>query len=579
MHTLNLGILAHVDAGKTTLTERLLYAAGAIDALGSVDEGTTQTDSLTLERQRGITIRAAVVAFTVGDLTVNIIDTPGHPDFIAEVERSLAVLDGAVLVLSAVEGVQSQTIVLMRALQRLRVPTVLFVNKIDRVGADPDRVIEAVHMRLTRDAFVVEEFDSDLTADLIAETAAGRAHPTCFGSAATGAGVDELIDAITTYLPVACAEADAPASGLVFKVERATAGEKVAYVRMFDGSVRVRERLHFEDGRDATITGVKVFEHGAAIDRPVVGAGQIAKLAGLRSVRTGDAIGSPPRRATQVFAPPMFEVAVVAHDVAQTAAMHAALVQLAEQDPMIGLRQDGERNETFVSLYGEVQQEVIQQTLGAELGIEIGFRDLTTICIERLRGAGHACERMGQPTNPYVATVGVCVEPAEPGAGVSLTLDVELVTIPLYIYKTVDAFRESMLDYVAAGPRGPSGWALPDFTVTVFECGYSSPTSNARDFRKLTEVVLAAAIRDAGTIVCEPVQRFRIDAPESSLAGLLRALARLRATPEQPTIEGEWLTLQGEITADAVPSLRRQLHGLTHGEGVLDVEFSRYAPR
>ena len=362
-------------------------------------------------------------------------------------------------------------------------------------------------------------------------------------------------------------------------MERAAAGEKVAYVRMFDGSVRVRERLHFEDGRDATITGVKVFEHGAAIDRPIVGAGQIAQLAGLRSVRTGDAIGSPPRRATQVFAPPMFEVAVVAHDVAQTAAMHAALVQLAEQDPMIGLRQDRERNETFVSLYGEVQQEVIQQTLGAELGIEVGFRDLTTICIERLRGAGRACERMGQPTNPYVATVGLCVEPTEPGAGISLTLDVELVTIPLYIYKTVDAFRESMLDYVSAGPRGPSGWALPDFTVTVFECGYSSPTSNARDFRKLTEVVLAAAVRDAGTIVCEPVQRFRIDAPESSLAGLLRALARLRATPEQPTIDGEWLTLQGEITADAVPSLRRQLHGLTHGEGVLDVEFSRYAPR
>ena len=111
---------------------------------------------------------------------------------------------------------------------------------------------------------------------------------------------------------------------------------------MFEGSLRVRERLHFDDGRDATITGLKVFEHGAAIDRPVVGAGQIAKLAGLRSVRTGDAIGSPPRRATQVFAPPMFEVAVVARDAAQTAALHAALVQLAEQDPMIGLRQDRE---------------------------------------------------------------------------------------------------------------------------------------------------------------------------------------------------------------------------------------------
>jgi ribosomal protection tetracycline resistance protein len=146
--TLNLGILAHVDAGKTTLTERLLYAAGVIDAVGSVDHGTTQTDSLELERQRGITIKSAVASFAIGDVTVNLIDTPGHPDFIAEVERVLSVLDGAVLVISAVEGVQPQTVLLMRALARLRVPTLLFVNKIDRTGAGYERVLESIRARL-----------------------------------------------------------------------------------------------------------------------------------------------------------------------------------------------------------------------------------------------------------------------------------------------------------------------------------------------------------------------------------------------------------------------------------------------
>ena len=147
--TLNLGILAHVDAGKTTLTERLLYAAGVIDELGSVDKGTTQTDSLALEQQRGITIKSAVVSFAIDDVTVNLIDTPGHPDFIAEVERVLSVLDGAVLVVSAVEGVQTQTRVLMRALKRLRIPTLVFVNKLDRVGADPERVLDEITERLT----------------------------------------------------------------------------------------------------------------------------------------------------------------------------------------------------------------------------------------------------------------------------------------------------------------------------------------------------------------------------------------------------------------------------------------------
>src|SRR5438309_9202992 len=147
--TLNLGILAHVDAGKTTLTERLLYAAGVIDVPGRVDDGSTQTDSLALERRRGITIKSAVVSFAIDDVTVNLIDTPGHPDFIAEVERVLSVLDGAVLVLSAVEGVQPQTRILMRALQRLRIPTLMFVNKIDRPGAGEERVVQAISEFLT----------------------------------------------------------------------------------------------------------------------------------------------------------------------------------------------------------------------------------------------------------------------------------------------------------------------------------------------------------------------------------------------------------------------------------------------
>ena len=257
MRTLNLGILAHVDAGKTTLSERLLYTTGAIDRIGSVDAGTTQTDSLELERERGITIRSAVASFLVGDLAVNLVDTPGHPDFIAEVERVLAVLDGAVLVVSAVEGVQPQTPLLFRALQRLRVPTLIFVNKIDRAGADDRRVVDAMRRRLSpaviametvhdpgSRAATVEPFGLDdethrlalsevlaehdeailrayvgdgtslsgprLREQLAVQTRRGLVHPVFFGSAAHGIGVDELLAGVTELLGGANGDPDAP---------------------------------------------------------------------------------------------------------------------------------------------------------------------------------------------------------------------------------------------------------------------------------------------------------------------------------------------------------------------------------
>src|SRR5215216_1581266 len=180
MRTLNLGILAHVDAGKTTLSEQLLYRAGAIAHAGSVDAGTTQTDSLELERERGITIRSAVASFLVGDLAVNLVDTPGHPDFIAEVERVLAVLDGAVLVVSAVEGVQPQTPLLFRALERLHVPTLIFVNKLDRAGADPERVVETMRRRLSPSVVTMERVVAPGSRDATVEPfpADDRAHRT-----------------------------------------------------------------------------------------------------------------------------------------------------------------------------------------------------------------------------------------------------------------------------------------------------------------------------------------------------------------------------------------------------------------
>lgn len=633
--TLNLGILAHVDAGKTTLAERLLFGVGVIDEIGSVDKGTTQTDSLALEQQRGITIRSAVVSFAIDDVIVNLIDTPGHPDFIAEVERVLAVLDGAVLVISAVEGVQPQTRVLMRALQRLQIPTLMFVNKIDRRGADYERVLGEIRDKLTaavaaltsargeggRGASVIRYADGDaafcervletlvehdeallrdylaeealsprrLFKALAAQTAQALVHPTFCGSALTGAGVDELTVGIRTLLPASAGDGDAPLAGLVFKIERGPAADRIAYARIFSGTVHTRDRVRLGQGGEGKVTAIRVFHDGADVQRASASAGEIAKLWGLTDVQIGDSIGdvdAPPL--AHEFAPPTLESVVAPVDPVDRQRVRVALAQLAEQDPLIDVRQDDTRGEISVSLYGEVQKEVIEATLAADYGLAVTFHEPTPIYVERPLGSGEALELVHAATNPFFATIALRVDPAAPGLGVAFGLDVETCTVPLYLYKTLDSFAAHMEAYVREPLReGLLGWQITDCVVTLTRCEYTladgppsrrGPTSTAADLRKLTPIVLMKAVEDAGTVVCEPTLRVVIECPVDTLGAVLAALGRLGAAVEPPRVKGELAVAETVLSAARARDLQRQLAGLTRGEGVLESSFAGYEP-
>ncbi|MGP3967326.1 GTP-binding protein [Streptomyces sp. 6N223] len=634
--TLNLGILAHVDAGKTSLTERLLHAAGVIDEVGSVDDGSTQTDTLALERQRGITIKSAVVSFPIDDVTVNLIDTPGHPDFIAEVERVLSVLDGAVLVVSAVEGVQAQTRVLMRTLRHLGIPTLVFVNKIDRAGAREAPVLREIAEKLTpavvamgaarglgtrrpavtpygpldaaftaRLAELLAEHDDALLAayvhdegaalpyarlrgELAAQSRRGLVHPVFFGSAITGAGVAALMSGIAELLPAERGEPDGPVAGTVFKVERGPAGEKIAYARMYAGTLRVREPVRLSggrDGREAKVTGIGVFDRGGVGRRSSVAAGEIGKLWGLGEIRIGDHIGEKAGTgARRHFAPPTLETVVVPATPAGKGALHLALTQLAEQDPLINLRQDDIRQEISVSLYGEVQKEVIQATLADDFGVAVSFRETTTICVERPTGMGEAVEVKGQAPNPFLATVGLRVEPGPAGGGVAFRLGVELGSMPYAFFKAVeDTVRETLR-------QGLRGWEVIDCVVTMTHSGYAprqshaharfdkSMSSTGADFRGLTPLVLMEALRRAGTRVHEPMHRFRLDIPADTVGAVVAALAPLRGVVRESVTRGAACALEGDVPAASVHELGQRLPGLTRGEGLLESAFDHYAP-
>ncbi|GIF64825.1 tetracycline resistance protein [Asanoa ishikariensis] len=606
MHTVNIGILAHVDAGKTSLTERLLFDTGVIDRLGSVDSGTTQTDTGEIERRRGITIRSAVTAFRVGDRQVNLLDTPGHRDFMAEVERALGVLDGAVLVLSAVEGVQPHTRLLMRTCRALRLPTLLFVNKIDRSGAREAELLADVRRLLTPaiaplgtvDAIgtaearftasptampdwlpLLAEHDNGLLAAYVedrpvpgdalwdalrTQTAAGLVHPVLFGSALSGTGVPELLDAIGDLLPPAPPPEPEPRAR-VFAITRGPGGAKVAYARSYGGALTARQRLpvfrRAADGRveshRAQLTGVAVVGDPSA---SALTAGYIAALHGLSSVRIGDQIGSTAGLDTASHFPrPSLETVVKRRDGGPATALHAALLRMADEDPLIQARVTAS-GETGLRLYGEVQKEVIATTLADAYGIAAEFAPSQLIHLERPTGVGNAVEIIG---NGFFGTVGLRVEP---GTGIEYDLEVELGSLPLAYHKAIEDSVVQTLE------QGLCGWPVTDVRVTLTHSGYWSPITVAGDFRDLTPHVLMQALAQAGTRVFEPCHSFEVDVPVVALGPVTSALAHLGGLVDEtvPTGAGtgETWRITGSIPARAVTEAQRRLPNLTNGEGL-----------
>jgi ribosomal protection tetracycline resistance protein len=423
-----------------------------------------------------------------------------------------------------------------------------------------------------------------LREELAAQARRALVYPVFFGSAVTGAGVPELMAGLAELLPAGTGDASGPASGRIFKVERGPGGEKLAYVRMFSGTVRTRDRLRFSGGHEGKVTAIGVFERGTTAIRASVSAGQIAKLRGLDEIQIGDQIGEPgPRVVKPQFAPPTLESVVAARRPAERAALRVALGQLAEQDPLINVRQSP--GELAVSLYGEVQKEVIQATLAGDFGIEVTFRETTTICIERPVGSGRAAELIGAPGNPFPASLGLRVDPAPPGSGVAFRLDVDIRSVPMYVYKTAGNFAAMMTRYVTQALReGLRGWQVTDCTVTMTESGYISPSTTAAHFRKLTPLVLMAALDQAGTAVCEPMIRVSLEIPAETTGSVLAAVARLGGTAGTPVLRAELdplnplTAVRTLLPAARAQDLQRQLPGLTSGEGVAETSFGGYRP-
>lgn len=608
MTTINIGIVAHVDAGKTSLTERILYETNVIKEVGRVDSGSTQTDSMELERQRGITIKASVVSFFIDDIKVNVIDTPGHADFIAEVERSFRVLDGAILVISAVEGVQAQTKILMRTLQKLNIPTILFVNKIDRSGANTEKVVKHIKTILSNEAFpfysvqnegtkeariieyksyddcierlapynesLLESYvnneivtDTLLREELEKQIQQANLYPIFFGSALTGIGVTELLENIPALLPANNSSPDEELSGVVFKIEREPSGEKIAYVRLFSGSLHIRKYVDIQRNESLPhkekIKKMCIFHNGDAVQTSTVPNGEFCKVWGLSDIKIGDIIGERTDYIKDIhFAEPQMEAAIDAVPKERIHDLYAALMELCEEDPLIQVWKDDVHNELYIRLFGEVQKEVIETTLYEKYNLQVTFSNTRVVCIEKPIGIGISVEVMGEKTNPFYATVGFKVERGELNSGITYKLGVELGSLPLAFHKAIEDTVFQTLK------QGLYGWEVTDISVTLTHTGYASPVTTASDFRNVTPLVLMDALKKAETYVYEPVNAFELTVPEQAISTAMYKLAAIPATFSEPIFNNDSYHLTGSLPVAKTENFQRMLHSFTEGEGI-----------
>ena len=610
MNIINIGILAHVDAGKTTLTESLLYASGTISEPGSVEKGTTRTDTMFLERQRGITIQTAVTSFQWHRCKVNIVDTPGHMDFLAEVYRSLAVLDGAILVLSAKDGVQAQTRVLFHALRKLNIPTIIFINKIDQVGIDLEGVYQSVRDKLSADIIIkqtvslsskitltentsAEVWDSVIenNDELLAKYIAGESIsqeelaqeeqrrvqdasllPVYHGSAKNGLGIQQLMDAVIGLFQPTTEQGSAALCGRVFKVEYTDCGQRLVYLRLYSGTLRLRDTVALAGREKLKITEMRIPSKGEIVRTDTAHKGEIVILPS-DSLRLNDILGDKTQLPREMWsdAPfPMLRTTITPKTAEQRDRLLDALTQIADTDPLLHYEVDSTTHEIVLSFLGRMQLEVVSALLTEKYKIETAVKEPTVIYLERpLKVASHTIH-IEVPPNPFWASIGLSVTPLPLGSGVKYESRVSLGYLN-------QSFQNAVMDGIRYGlGQGLCGWNVTDCKI-CFEYGlYYSPVSTPADFRSLAPIVLEQALKKSGTQLLEPYLSFTLYAPQEYLSRAYHDAPKYCATIETAQVKKDEVVFTGEIPARCIQAYRTDLAFYTNGRSVCLTELKGY---
>ena len=585
MKKLVVGILAHVDSGKTTLSEAMLYTAGKIRKLGRVDHKDAYLDTDAQERERGITIFSKQAVFTYDGMEITLLDTPGHVDFSAEMERTLQVLDYAILVINGMDGVQSHTDTLWKLLKRYEIPTFIFVNKMDMEGADKDAVFQNIRKKLDGDCVDFSSGDRDEqiamaderlldtyldsgmveVEDIIEAILDRKIFPCFWGSALKLSGVQELLDAMNTYMVMPAYNAEF--GGRIFKISRDAKGERLTYMKVTGGSLKCREQI---EGTEGKVNQIRIYSGARYETVEEASAGTVCAVTGLGETSAGQGVGCEQENVFAGLEP------VLSYKVSYPEDKDAVVVlrdirQLEEEEPELHVEFAQETGEIFVKVMGQVQLQVLTQIIKDRFGylISIGMGRIIykETLAEPVMGVGHF-----EPLRHY-AEVHLLMEPLEPGSGMQFdTICSEDVLDKNWQRLILTHLEEKEYRGVLTGAP------ITDMKITVTAGRAHQKHTEGGDFRQATYRAVRQGLMMGECRLLEPVYAFRLEIPTEMTGRAMNDITRMHGRFAQPEIEGEMSILTGTAPVATMQEYQQDVTAYTRGQGKLSCTLQGYEP-
>lgn len=586
-----IGLLAHVDAGKTTLSESMLYLSGRIRQQGRVDHGNAYLDTYELERARGITIFSKQAELVFGELEVTLLDTPGHVDFSAEMERTLRVLDYAILVINGADGVQGHTETLWKLLKQYRIPAFLFINKMDQNGTDAEKLLEELRVKLSGscirfgEAEDSEEFlenvamaeeqvlesylehgtiDREEISRLIGER---KLFPCYFGSALKNAGVEELLGGLERYTE----EKTYPDvfGAKVYKIARDPQGNRLTYLKVTGGVLKVRDLIRYQDVEEK-VSQIRIYSGEKYDAVQEVCAGRVCAVTGLTKTYPGEGLGAEPPSEGPVLTP-VLNYQLILPEGCDTHGMLLKLRQLEEEDPELHIVWNEELGEIHAQLMGEVQTEILQSMIRERFQTEVTFGPGNIVYKETIKrpaeGVGHF-----EPLRHY-AEVHLLLEPGESGSGLVFAADCSEDVLDRN-------WQRLILTHLAEKEhRGVlTGSAITDMKITLVAGRAHLKHTEGGDFRQATYRAVRQGLKSTESVLLEPYYEFRMEIPAEFVGRALTDIQRMAGEFQTPDTEGDFAVITGSAPVSEMRDYQLEVTSYTKGRGRLFCTLKGYAP-